>query len=248
MQLDNQFSLIEEKILKQLNIDVDEKTLKKVREKVKKELKNDVSTILNQYRGGNLWSSWYSYISFFRDVCNWENEVLEKYNVDEQIALNAGWVFYHDLFAIVCEFPQKLDKIEQGLHCDNGPAIEYKDGWKIWSIDGVVVDEKTVLRPHELTLQDINNESNEEVRRIKIERFGWEKYLKEAGTLIEERFNERDLQIEKLYQVGQIKRMILTDPSTGRKYSQGVPNDIKTCEEGQNWMNHGLESRAIHRS
>jgi hypothetical protein len=85
---------------------------------------------------------------------------------------------------------------------------------------------------------------------VLIERFGWEHWLQEEKAKIQHtRFNERDGQWERLYRLddGQ-QRVVLTDPSTGRRYALGCPAEIATCEEAQNFFSHGLDKLAIHRS
>jgi hypothetical protein len=85
---------------------------------------------------------------------------------------------------------------------------------------------------------------------VRIERFGWERYLRDSkSAIVENRFNERDQQWESLYSVPDgSKRIVVGDPSTGRRYALGVPNEITTCQEAQNYLSHGLDALAVHRS
>jgi hypothetical protein len=96
----------------------------------------------------------------------------------------------------------------------------------------------------------LKKKKNEEVRRIRIERFGWERFLKESGAKVREQCrNERDAQDESLYRLDDgTQRFVCVDPSTGRRYALGVPSDVQTCEQAQSWMSHGLDLYATHRS
>jgi hypothetical protein len=139
------------------------------------------------------------------------------------------------------------------LHNESGPAMLFRDGWPVWAIDGVHLGakgEQIVMRPESQTVAEIRGEGNEEIRRIRIERFGWLKYLKVSGAkLRDQRFNERDFQNEELYSLDDgSQRISLRDPSTGRRYALGVPAEIKTCEAAQNWLSHDLDKFAVHRS
>jgi len=135
------------------------------------------------------------------------------------------------------------------LHCEDGPACA-NDVENLYFLHGILVPAYVVVKPEFITLDEIKAETNEEMRRILIERFGWERYLREAGAKQRHRrFNDRDGQWETLYQLDDgTQRIVLADPSTARRYALGVPREIAKCEEAQDWITHGLDRRAVHRS
>ena len=57
------------------------------------------------------------------------------------------------------------------LHALDGPSIEWRDGIKIYAIHGVLVPEYVVDRPKMITTFRINQERNQEVRRIMMDRY-----------------------------------------------------------------------------
>ena len=61
-------------------------------------------------------------------------------------------------------------------------AIEYPDGWGVYAWHGVRVPERVIRAPHSLTGQDILDERNAEVRRVMIERVGYERFLALSGA------------------------------------------------------------------
>jgi hypothetical protein len=124
---------------------------------------------------------------------------------------------------------------EARLHCTDGPAVAWSDGFALWSIEGVPVDEQIVLHPETQTIKQINQEQNEEVRRIRIDRFGWLRYLEESGsTVIDCGRNDIEQTYEILAETPVGQRLITHCPSTGRRYSLGLPGDrVKTREEAQ---------------
>jgi hypothetical protein len=82
---------------------------------------------------------------------------------------------------IVCERPTKIGWHDAGgIHCEDGPAVEYADGYCLWALEGYRVPEKVVMAPETQTLEEIHNEENEEIRRIRINRFGWSRYISES--------------------------------------------------------------------
>jgi hypothetical protein len=70
------------------------------------------------------------------------------------------------------------------LHSDSGPAVEFRDGWKIHAVHGVRVPEYVVERPDEITIEKIESEGNAEVRRVMIQRFSQERYMLESGAKV----------------------------------------------------------------
>lgn len=82
---------------------------------------------------------------------------------------------------VVGPFTDQQDR----LHCETGPAVEYADGWKLWSLQGVAVDSVVVEHPEQLTPAIIRRERNMERRRIMMERFGLKNYLTaDSGEIV----------------------------------------------------------------
>jgi hypothetical protein len=135
------------------------------------------------------------------------------------------------------------------LHCPDGPACANAIE-NLYFLHGILVPAYAVLRPEWITLKEIQEESNEEIRRTLIEQFGWEKYLHASqAKVLDTRRNDRDGQVERLYVTASgPRRFVCVDPSTGRRYALGVPQEITSCEAAQNWLSSGLDRYAIHRS
>jgi hypothetical protein len=169
----------------QVREQVDDQVYDQVRDQVREQVRADMKDFWKYYRGGNLWASWYSYVSFFRDVCGYHDDSLQKFALDEAIALNAGWSLWNATIATLSDRPAELRRNDRHqFHCTFGPALLYRDGWAIYAINGVRVTEQIVMRPGTLTAADVAKESNQEVRRIMIERMGYQKYLRESGATL----------------------------------------------------------------
>lgn len=203
------------------------------------------------YNGGSEWGSWASYLSFVRDVVGWTHPSVENYKFYEQAVLHGGPRFMAAHTCIICDRPvvRHINEDNQ-LHNASGPAIEWLCGSKVWYIGGVKVDEQIVMRPETQTIKQIEAEDNNEVKRVRIERFGWVQYLHQSGSqVVDKRHNDRDNQDEVLYRMldGQ-RRFVCVDPSTGRKYALGVPRGVETCQAAQDWLSSDLDELTIHRS
>lgn len=195
-------------------------------------------------------ANWLAFYEYFKEVLGLVEETARLEGLWE-VARSGGWWLPYDVICWISERPQALHRDDEGrMHNEAGPAMEYPDGWKLWYIGGVDVTGQIVMRPDTQTVEDILNESNEEVRRIRTERFGWLRFLQESGAVeTDRRRNDRDSQEEILYRLSDgTQRFCCTDPSTGRKYSLGVPSEIQNCASAQMWMSHGLDGIATHRS
>ena len=70
---------------------------------------------------------------------------------------------------------------ENRLHCADGAAIAYPDGWGVWVWHGVRVPQRIIEHADQLTAAEILALSNVEVRRAVIERIGGPKALIERA-------------------------------------------------------------------
>jgi len=86
---------------------------------------------------------------------------------------------------MVCERPTAIYRNAQGqLHSLDGAAIYWPDGWGVYSVNGVRVPRDIIETPASITVKRIDDETNAEVRRIMIERYGMQKYLVDSNAQI----------------------------------------------------------------
>ena len=122
------------------------------------------------------------------------------------------------------------------IHAEDRAAVEYADGFKIWAIEGYLVPESLVMRPELQTIDEINNEENEEIKRIRINRYGWDRYLTKSNAEVLDFWTSPNGYLESLMKCGDYKILCTYDPSTGRPYSLEVDPSIDTCERAQNYL------------
>jgi hypothetical protein len=142
--------------------------------------------------GGQFWVGWRwwwgspSFGSFFRDVCKLElpGDMWDRARAHEATAESACWWWPHRRFVMACERPLEIHRelVDPGyarglgshrLHRDDGPAVVWPDGWGVWSVHGVRVPRQVVEAPGTLSVEQIRDEGNVEVRRVMLDRFGW---------------------------------------------------------------------------
>lgn len=141
----------------------------------------------------------------------------------------------------VVQNPTEIHLENELLSNEKGPAAVWKDGFKCWAIRGIRLNETIVMHPERQTVDEILAERNNDVRAIRIERFGWPRFLKESkASPIDVRRNEVEGTWEALYQFGAANwnsqtRLVVTCP-TKRMFALRVPNEIRACEQAQKWL------------
>lgn len=104
---------------------------------------------------------------------------------------------------------------------------------------GVPVDARTAFRPEEITAAEVLAEPNAELRRVKLERMGFERFLREADAdvLDEDRDagGPRRLLRVPLENDEPLVCVSVHCPSTTRHYLIRVPPDMQTCRQAVAW-------------
>lgn len=94
------------------------------------------------------------------------------------LSKEVNWFFPTEEFVIFVNRPIEIhwDR-EERLHSLEGPAVKYRDGWGVYSVHGVRCPERIVMQPQTITVQEIDNERNAELRRIMLDQYTIERYL-----------------------------------------------------------------------
>jgi hypothetical protein len=151
------------------------------------------------YLGGQFWTGgWYwggAFVSFFREVCGLElpSDLWDRARAYECTMQSTCWWWPHRRFVMVCARPTVIHRElvspqrprgwgSHRLHCADGPAIAWPDGWGLWYWHGVRVSRQVIEAPASLTVAQIAAERNAEMRRVMVERFGLDRYILESGA------------------------------------------------------------------
>lgn len=105
---------------------------------------------------------------------------------------------------------------------------------------GVRVDERIAFQPETITGADIMAQDNAEVRRVMMERIGYERFLSEVNARILDRDHdaggERLLVHVDLPDDEPFVAISVKCPSTGRQYVLRVPPTIQTAQAASAWV------------
>lgn len=184
---------------------------------VTQEIKDQVDTLIysqtkppfyqvSTWFWGSLDAFWIvSYLFTSEHILDLPFEGEAKVALDAMVGLakHSFWMYPLSGICLVCDRPlfYRFNERDE-LHCTDGPALEFPDGWSIWAINGISVTEQIVMHPETLTPQEIEGQRDVEVRRIMMERYGVEKFIKSvSASLIHQTvFNERTCQLWRYHQ------------------------------------------------
>lgn len=171
-------------------------------------------------------------------------EVADGHELMFRLACNAWWSWFGEDTVLCCEPPLVCRRDERGrLHATDGPALMFRDGVEMYVVQGNNVPRHAVMEPSTLTLAEILNERNADLRRVLTELFGYGRYLKESGAVV---VDMDVIEISRHDQsLGSMPRALMrdregrqwlvgTDGSTRRVYYMPVPHDVATCAEAHN--------------
>ena len=189
----------------------------------------------NYGSNGPLLASYCSSVSFFRDVCGWQDPILEKFAIAERLT-EAGWTWWHSDVFVASDRPLFIHRDADGqLHSEKGHAIEYRDGWGFSCWHGVRIPDDWLTGA--LTPATALMWANVEQRRAACEIVGWAKILESlAATTID---SDADPEIGTLLEVdlpdSGTERFLQVQCGTGRTFVLTVPRDMKTALEANSW-------------
>lgn len=197
-----------------------------------------------------MWPGYDCYLTAARDILGLRLPVHEKYKYWEDASKLGGFRVMHERFCIVSDFPDFIKIDDQNRpHCEDGPSHRWSDGWSLWYINGIAVDEQIVMRPETQTVDQINAEQNQDIRAIRIERYGWPKYLRDSNAkCIDFRDNEIEGTKEALYVTSHGDKRLVATCATGRIFAMGVPSEVVSCSAAQEWLGGGKGFKIVART
>ena len=198
----------------------------------------EASEGFSNYRGAQFWASWGAYISFFKDVMGWENEMLFAFKDDEELMMSCGWGWWHENVLVISDRPRVLRRDAEGrLHGENGPSIAYPDGWSLHHWHGTAVPSEWIENRSSLTPQIALSWENVEQRRAACEMLGWNNILSALDAKIIDA--DADQEIGTLVEVSLPdagrEKFLRVRCGTGREFALPVPPEMNTALQANAW-------------
>ena len=159
------------------------------------------------------------------------------------IGRSAGWWWPFEQVVILTERPCALDlaRDAQGrLHHPTGPIVEYPDGWAVRTWHGVRVPRQLIERPDTITVEQIRATRNLEARHVLLERYGLDRYLRDAdATLVHiDEYGKLwrcDLPGDEPLTIVEVVNATPEPDGTHATYLLRVPPTIRTAKQAVAW-------------
>jgi hypothetical protein len=183
-------------------------------------------------QGGNQWSGWTAYLSFFRHVANLDIDY-SKYAHWEAATIYGGPRWVHEKFCIVSDRPEFLKVDDQTRpHCEEGPFCRWRDGSALYAWHGIYVpanwiENKTALDPRTALTHE-----NLELRRAAAEIVGWARVLEHVkARVIDEDHPAIGTLLEADLPDSPGERFLRVRCATGRDFVLLAPKEATTAYE-----------------
>ena len=168
----------------------------------------------------------------------------QEWKVFQSLIKECGWLFAYDDICIVCDRPLHLRFDNQNrLHAEGEPAIEFIDGYSLYSYHGVTLPEKYgKIYPQQWQSQWLLREENAELRRVLIQGIGYARICQELQAIELDNWQEYTLlKIDNDVDEEPIYLLKMTCPSTSFTHALRVPPEMQSAHEAICWVNWGIE-------
>ena len=235
---------IENEVGNEVGNEVRNEVRNEVWNEVRNEVGNEVKNFLFPYIYGSF-DVWYSFYDFFDKEVFKLKKSKQFHTCAKMSKLGLTWCCKD--FCVVSQKPSYINKNENGLHSENKPSLIYNGilGIKMYHIDGIKVPKWVFEEPKKLNVESIDAESNIEVRRVLIERYGVDKYLhKKNADVID--FEVGENITRGLIKINKNEKYLCGhDGSTNRVYYMSVNPNSKTCKEAHEGISFLKESLCV---
>lgn len=186
-------------------------------------------------------SGWTAFYDFFERI-GIEFDKDWNFKIWKEFILNSG-VFASALYenvAFVCIRPCLVKRNENGdLHCVDGPAIAWQDGYCEYALNGVWMEKEIVMTPaEEIDPEIILKEKNAEIKREIVRKIGVERICEKLKAESIDKMDNYELLMLDLGDGRSRPYLKMKNPSLDGVYHiEGVEPKIKTVKEALAWRN-----------
>lgn len=211
-----------------------------------KELEKDIYDIFSHICYGQHESSWLFVYDYCLNVLGIkECKIIEPHM---EIAKNCGWWLPFEDLVIVSEKPSKIYFKGDILHREEGAAIEYGDGFKVYALNDVHMPKEIVETSKEdIEVTSIIKEKNVEIRKEIVRKIGIERIMEEFGAKVIDKKGDYELLLLDIGDSEKRPYLKMKNPSLGTYHIEGVHPTTRTVKEALKFRN-GTEEEPIRLS
>lgn len=192
---------------------------------------------------------WLAFYDYFHDVCGLKTRTHPLQGLWLQ-AQHAGWYLPCHNICWVAERHTTLHRNARGqLHCLDGLACGYPDGWGVYALNGVRMDEWMVMTPvAQLSADQVFQVSNVDQRRELIRRIGIERFVRMCAATVLERSGDYELlKVPLSSDIPDARFLKMKNPSMpGVYHIEGVHPTCQTIQQAINWRASGDPQEPWH--
>jgi hypothetical protein len=245
MMLSQVWSQVGSQVESQVRSQVESQVWSQVGSQVESQVRSQVESQVYNCGYGTHDANWLAFYEFFAVECGLAGQTEKLRGLLQLAEAGCGWWWPFEGAVILTERPTLLRRDEEHrLHCEDGPALAYADGFAIHAWHGVRVPSEIIEHPELIQPEKVLTEDNQEVRRIMLERYGWVRLLRDLGAAEVHRDScgvlyETARLGEYLDGEDAVARFVhVVDPSTGREYALRVPPIMTTAQAAVAWTFH----------
>jgi len=225
-----------------------EKIVKKIYKATDKKIQpGKIKTILNKIANekvnfvypsllGQFDVSFFAFYDFMKEVVGVKTFPDSYENLKKLIYFNL--IYPIEGYIVFCQKPNLIHKNEKGLHCENGPALQYRDGTEIWALNGVRVPKEFVTTPaSSMNPEIILKEKNAQVRRELVRKITIERLYQSIPCQILDKLGDYELINIKIDNNNLRPYLKMKNPSTGDIHIEGIHPQVRTVKEALAWRN-----------
>jgi len=213
-------------------------------EKIQKESNGEYNSLSGIYYG-SLNAAQISYINYckneFGDQLRERGVDIDRIDGISDITNHCGIVNMFDTHVFISERPTQIRFDDRNLlHCEDGPAIEYEDGFTVYAWHGQRVPKQWIEEG--LSAKEALTCENIEQRRAACEIVGWDKILDDLNVEVIHEDGDPEIGTLVAVDIPDIGRehYLRVRCGTGRGFAIPVPPECKTALEANAWT-YGLE-------
>jgi hypothetical protein len=190
-------------------------------------------------------ANWLGFYKYFRDVVGIED--CHKLDGLIELANHCGWLNMYDDTVVFQDRPEIIKFDDQNrLHCEDGHAIRFSDGYSVYSWHGTRVPKDWIENKGTLSPETALTWDNVEQRRAACEILGWATVLRKLDAQVIDCDDDPQIGILVEVNIPDIgkERFIKVLCGTGREFAIPVPPNMKTALEANAWT-YGLDGDVL---